>query len=96
MVTLFAAAVVLVAAVAARSTRHPAPVVEPALLKVRSFGKTSLREVKRRLADMGLSLGMDLEAPMPPADTESGGAGDGEHHGQPEHQPEEQAETVNQ
>src|SRR3954466_3991565 len=32
------------------------------LLKVRSFGKTSLREVKRRLADMGLSLGMDLDA----------------------------------
>jgi len=31
------------------------------LLKVRSFGKTSLREVKRRLADMGLSLGMNLE-----------------------------------
>ena len=28
------------------------------LLKVRSFGKTSLREVKRKLADMGLSLGM--------------------------------------
>jgi DNA-directed RNA polymerase subunit alpha len=34
------------------------------LLKVRSFGKTSLREVKRKLADMGLSLGMDLDAPM--------------------------------
>jgi DNA-directed RNA polymerase subunit alpha len=32
------------------------------LLKVRSFGKTSLREVKRRLVDMGLSLGMDLNA----------------------------------
>ena len=32
------------------------------LLKVRSFGKTSLREVKRRLADMGLSLGIDLDA----------------------------------
>jgi DNA-directed RNA polymerase subunit alpha len=32
------------------------------LLKVRSFGKTSLREVKRRLADLGLSLGMDLDA----------------------------------
>src|SRR3954470_13655085 len=32
------------------------------LLKVRSFGKTSLREVKRRLADLGLSLGMDLNA----------------------------------
>ena len=37
---------------------------EPELLKVRSFGKTSLREVKRRLADMGLSLGMDLDMPM--------------------------------
>ncbi len=33
---------------------------EADLLKVRSFGKTSLREVKRKLADMGLSLGMDL------------------------------------
>ena len=37
------------------------------LLKVRSFGKTSLREVKRKLADMGLSLGMDLDAAMPTA-----------------------------
>ena len=35
---------------------------ESELLKVRSFGKTSLREVKRRLADMGLSLGMDLDS----------------------------------
>ena len=26
------------------------------------FGKTSLREVKRKLADLGLSLGMDLDA----------------------------------
>src|SRR5580658_7732900 len=41
------------------------------LLKVRSFGKTSLREVKRKLADMGLSLGMDLEAA-------GAGQGDGE------------------
>ena len=35
------------------------------LLKVRSFGKTSLREVKRKLGDMGLALGMgpeDLES----------------------------------
>ena len=31
------------------------------LLKVRSFGKTSLREVRRKLADMGLSLGMAAE-----------------------------------
>lgn len=37
------------------------------LLKVRSFGKTSLREVKRKLADMGLSLGMDLTAAVPGA-----------------------------
>ncbi|MCC6737565.1 MAG: DNA-directed RNA polymerase subunit alpha [Planctomycetia bacterium] len=34
---------------------------EPDLLKVRNFGKTSLKEVKKKLADMGLSLGMDLE-----------------------------------
>ena len=34
---------------------------EEDLLKVRSFGKTSLREVKRKLADIGLTLGMDLE-----------------------------------
>jgi DNA-directed RNA polymerase subunit alpha len=33
---------------------------EPDLLKVRSFGKTSLREVKRKLADIGLSLGMTV------------------------------------
>lgn len=30
------------------------------LLRVRSFGKTSLREVKRKLSDMGLELGMQL------------------------------------
>ena len=61
------------------------------LLKVRSFGKTSLREVKRKLADMGLSLGMDLNAvPSIPAghdldedeedeaEAETAGATDGE------------------
>jgi DNA-directed RNA polymerase subunit alpha len=31
---------------------------ESELLKVRSFGKTSLREIQRKLADMGLTLGM--------------------------------------
>ena len=31
---------------------------EADILKVRSFGKTSLREIKRKLEDMGLSLGM--------------------------------------
>ena len=34
---------------------------EADLLKVRSFGKTSLREIKRKLADLGLSLGMTSE-----------------------------------
>lgn len=35
---------------------------EPDLLKIRSFGKTCLREIKRKLADLGLSLGMtDLD-----------------------------------
>jgi DNA-directed RNA polymerase subunit alpha len=33
---------------------------EAELLKVRSFGKTSLREVKRKLADLNLNLGMEL------------------------------------
>jgi len=33
---------------------------EAELLAVRSFGKTSLREVKRRLEEMGLSLGVQL------------------------------------
>ena len=35
---------------------------ESDLLKIRSFGKTSLREVKRKLQDLGLSLGMDVPA----------------------------------
>ena len=35
---------------------------EAELLKVRNFGMTSLREVKKKLADMSLQLGMDLEA----------------------------------
>jgi len=33
---------------------------ESELLKVRSFGKTSLREVKKKLQDIGLTLGMPL------------------------------------
>ena len=44
---------------------------EDDLLAVRSFGKTSLREVKRKLADLGLSLGMDLEG------VSAGGGGGG-------------------
>jgi DNA-directed RNA polymerase subunit alpha len=34
---------------------------EPELLKVRNFGKTSLKEVKSKLAALGLSLGMAVE-----------------------------------
>ncbi|MBI2499592.1 hypothetical protein HYV88_05100 [Candidatus Woesearchaeota archaeon] len=39
---------------------------EADLLKLSLFGKTSLREVKRKLADMGLCLGMRLENYVPP------------------------------
>jgi DNA-directed RNA polymerase subunit alpha len=38
--------------------RQLVKMTEADLLKIRSFGKTSLREVKRKLADIGLSLGM--------------------------------------
>lgn len=34
---------------------------ESELLKVRNFGKTSLREIKKKLADLNLSLGMEME-----------------------------------
>ncbi len=33
---------------------------ESDLMKIRSFGKTSLREVRQKLADMGLTLGMNV------------------------------------
>jgi len=39
---------------------------ESELLGLRSFGKTSLREIKRKLADVGLSLGMDLQGFVEP------------------------------
>jgi len=40
-----------------------AKMTDAELLKIRSFGKTSLREIKRKLADIGLSLGMtDIES----------------------------------
>jgi len=59
------------------------------LLKVRSFGKTSLREVKRKLADMGLSLGMDLDAAAAANATVGSANGD-------EQEEVEEAETANQ
>ena len=40
------------------AVRQLAKMTEAELLEIRSFGKTSLREVKRKLTDIGLSLGM--------------------------------------
>jgi len=40
------------------TVRQLVQMTEADLLKIRSFGKTSLREIKRKLADIGLSLGM--------------------------------------
>jgi len=40
---------------------------EQDLLRVRSFGNTSLREVKRKLEELGLSLGMDIPSVSKPA-----------------------------
>ena len=42
---------------------HLVNMAEADLLKIRSFGKTSLREVKRKLDDLGLSLGMNVPLP---------------------------------
>jgi DNA-directed RNA polymerase subunit alpha len=42
---------------------------ESDLLKVRSFGRTSLREVKKKLSEMDLSLGMPLPEGFQPAGT---------------------------
>ena len=44
------------------TVRQLVKLTEADLLKLRSFGKTSLREIQRKLADMGLCLGMtDIE-----------------------------------
>jgi DNA-directed RNA polymerase subunit alpha len=52
------------------SVGHLVKMTEADLLNIRSFGKTSLREIKRKLVDIGLSLGMKdvdkyLEAKLP-------------------------------
>lgn len=36
---------------------------ETDLLKLKNFGKTSMKEIKKKLADMGLGLGMKVETP---------------------------------
>ena len=44
-----------------QSMRDLVQMSETELLKVRNFGKTSLKEVKNKLAALGLSLGMSVE-----------------------------------
>jgi DNA-directed RNA polymerase subunit alpha len=39
---------------------------EADLLKVKNFGKTSMKEIKKKLADLNLSLGMELPPEAPP------------------------------
>ncbi len=57
---------------------------EADLLKVRSFGRTSLREVKRKLSDLGLTLGMGVGGPAgqgpgeEPGGADAGGPDNGE------------------
>ena len=45
---------------------------ESEMLKTKNFGRKSLNEIKELLADMGLSLGMDLEGFVAPEDDNSG------------------------
>jgi len=48
---------------------------EADMLKIKNFGKTSLRELKRKLADLGIEFGMTLEGPPaepPPVEAEVG------------------------
>ena len=49
---------------------------EGEMLKIKNFGKTSLREIKKKLADMGLGFNMELpEGVLPPkAEPEDGAA----------------------
>lgn len=46
---------------------------ESEMLKTKNFGRKSLNEIKELLAEMGLSLGMDLEGFVPPADDKEKG-----------------------
>jgi DNA-directed RNA polymerase subunit alpha len=45
-----------------KTVRDLAARTEQDMLKIRNFGKTSLKEVKKKLSDMGLSLGMGRES----------------------------------
>jgi DNA-directed RNA polymerase subunit alpha len=50
---------------------------EADMLRVRSFGKTSLREVRQKLAEWGLSLGMNISESGEVLSTETGGSDGG-------------------
>ena len=52
--------------------RELVQISEADLLRFRSFGKTSLHEVQRKLSDCGLSLGMNLEDETGPGDSLGG------------------------
>jgi DNA-directed RNA polymerase subunit alpha len=50
-----------------RTIRDLVQKTEPEMLKTKNFGKKSLQEIKEVLAEMGLTLGMDLsDLPAPP------------------------------
>jgi len=52
-----------------RTIRDLVQKTEPEMLKTKNFGKKSLQEIKEVLAEMGLTLGMDLsDLPSPAAD----------------------------
>ena len=52
-----------------RAIRDLVQKTEPEMLKTKNFGKKSLQEIKEVLAEMGLTLGMDLsDLPAPAAD----------------------------
>lgn len=42
---------------------------EAELLKIKNFGRTSMREIKKKLQDLGLSLGMEIPAEPTPTPT---------------------------
>ena len=44
---------------------------EADLLRIKNFGKTSLKEIKKKLTDLGLSLGMDLPDNAVPSESRS-------------------------
>ncbi|MDX6657827.1 MAG: hypothetical protein QOH62_2620 [Solirubrobacteraceae bacterium] len=56
VIGLFAAALLLGAGVAARSTRHPAPVIEPAVVRVRAFSLSAVAMLLFNVAFAGMLL----------------------------------------